>query len=142
MFAIAIVGAGGMASMHARCYAGLSNARIAAVMDQRDSAARDLAGAHGATPYTDFAEMLEQVRPDVVDVAVPTPFHADYVCRAAQARPKGIVVEKPMGRTVDECERMIAACESAAVPLFVAHVLRFFPEFATAKVQSDSGVVG
>src|SRR5579871_2872893 len=64
MFAIAIVGAGGMASMHARSYAGLSNARIAGVMDQRDSAARDLAAAHGAAAYTDFAEMLEQVRPD------------------------------------------------------------------------------
>jgi predicted dehydrogenase len=37
---------------------------------------------------------------------------------------------------------MIQACDAAGVPLFVAHVLRFFPEFATAKTQVDSGAVG
>ena len=131
-----------MAATHARGYAALANARVVAVMDTREEAALRLAEAHGAEAYTDLAAMLERTHPDVVDVCVPTPFHADYVCRAAEARPRGIVVEKPMGRTVAECERMIAACVEAGVPLFPAHVLRFFPEFATAKAQVDTGAVG
>ena len=37
---------------------------------------------------------------------------------------------------------MITACESAGVRLFVAHVVRFFPEFARAKAVLDSGALG
>ena len=47
-----------------------------------------------------------------------------------------------MGRTVADCRRMMAVCESAKIPMFVAHVLRFFPEFAGAKAQVDAGAVG
>lgn len=142
MYRIAIVGAGGMAGTHARAYAEIPNARLVGVMDIREEAAAALAGAHGAEAFTDFASMLDTVKPDIVDVCVPTPFHAEYVCKAAEAKLYGIVVEKPMGRTVAECETMIAACEAAGVPLFVAQVLRFFPEFAAAKAQVQSGAVG
>jgi predicted dehydrogenase len=37
---------------------------------------------------------------------------------------------------------MIEACESAGVRLFVAQVVRFFPEFARAKEVLDSGALG
>jgi predicted dehydrogenase len=86
--------------------------------------------------------MLEETQPDVVDVSVPTPFHLDYVRRALAAKPKGIVVEKPMARTVAECDEMIHLTSSAGVPLFVAQVLRWFPEFAKAREQVQAGAVG
>jgi predicted dehydrogenase len=86
--------------------------------------------------------MLGTEKPDIIDVCVPTPWHTEYVCMAAEAKPQGIIVEKPMGRTVEDCEKMIAACEAADVPLFVAQVLRFFPEFAAAKEKVDAGAVG
>jgi UDP-N-acetylglucosamine 3-dehydrogenase len=142
MFRVAMVGAGGMATMHTRCYSQLPDAGVVSVMDIRGEAAKKLADSVGAAAYDDFDNMLAETRPDIVDVCVPTPWHADYVCRAAETGLHGIVVEKPMGRTVADCERMIAACESAGVPLFVAHVLRFFPEFAAAKAQVDAGAVG
>lgn len=142
MFRVAMVGAGGMATTHARCYAALPSARVVGVMDARAEAARALAEPHGAEPFNDLDAMLEATRPDIVDVCVPTPFHAEYVCQAAEARPRGIVVEKPMGRSVADCERMIAACATAGVPLFVAHVLRFFPEFVAAREQVIAGAIG
>lgn len=142
MHRVALTGAGGMARTHAAAYAALDATDVAAVMDIDPERARALAGVHGAAAYSDFDRTLEEIRPDIVDVCVPTPFHAEYVVRAAAAKPQGIVVEKPMGRTVDECDRMIAACRSAGVPLFVAHVLRFFPEFAAARAQVEAGAVG
>ncbi len=142
MFRVAVAGAGGMAGMHARCYGRLPNAQVVGVMDIREEAASALAAEHRATAFTDFDRMLDEVRPDVVDVCVPTPWHVDYVCRAAGRDLQGIVVEKPMGRTIDDCDRMIAACRGAGIPLFPAHVLRFFPEFSAASAQVRAGAVG
>lgn len=138
------MGAGHMAGTHARAYDRIPNARVAGVMDIRPEAAQALAAQHGARAYTDFDQMLAELKPDVVDVCTPTPFHEEYVCRAAGAahKPRGISVEKPMGRTVEQCRKMVAACEAAGVPLFVAQVVRFFPEFAEARAQVELEAVG
>lgn len=146
MVKIALVGAGGMGSMHAGCYADIPNATLVGVYDTRLSAAEELAGKHGARAYADFDAMLSESGADVVDVCCPTPWHEEYVCRAAaraaEVGLRGIAVEKPMARTVAECEKMTAACGAAGVPLFIAHVVRFSPEFALAKRQVESGAVG
>ena len=143
---IALVGAGGMASMHADCYSAIPNATLCGVMDIRAEAATALAARYGAAPFTNFDKMLEEIRPDVVDVCCPTPWHVDYVVSAAnQAKVfgiKGISTEKPMARTLEDCQRMIDAVNGAGIPLFVAHVVRFFPEFKLAAQQVKQGAVG
>ncbi len=142
MFRVAVVGAGGMARTHARCYTNLPNATVVGIMNIHADAAAEAAEPVGAKAYTDFDAMISELQPDIIDVCTPTPWHAEYVCKAASAKPKGIVVEKPMGRTVADCEKMITATEAAGVPLFVAHVLRYFPEFATARAKVLSGAIG
>lgn len=146
MVKVALVGAGGMGTMHAGCYAGIPNAQLVGVYDIRPEAASALADKYGAAPYTDFDAMLEQAQADVLDVCCPTFWHSETVCRAAARAQelglKGIAVEKPMARTVAEAEQMAGACEAAGIPLFTAHVVRFFPEFALAKRQVEGGAVG
>jgi predicted dehydrogenase len=142
VFKIGLIGAGGMAGTHARAYANLPNATLVGVTAAHPETAQALAAAHGARVYDSLETLWEAERPDIIDVCSPTPFHEEYVLRAAELGPRGVIVEKPMARTVDGCRRMMAACERAGVPLFVAHVLRFFPEFAAAKEQVDAGAVG
>ena len=146
MFRVALVGAGGIASVHARCYAQIEGAKLVGVMDIQESAAKAFAERHEAKDFADFDRMLAELKPDVVDICCPTPWHSEYVCRAAERAAelgiRGISTEKPMARTLAECERMTQACEKAGVPLFVAQVLRFFPEYAQAKRQVDAGAVG
>jgi UDP-N-acetylglucosamine 3-dehydrogenase len=146
MLRVALVGAGGMARTHGNCYAAIPNATLVGVMDIREEAAQALAEAHGVASYTDFETMLTETRPDLVDVCCPTPSHVEYVCRAAKRAAeigiRGISTEKPMGRSLEDCDRMIAAVEEAGIPLFVAQVVRFFPEFALMKRQVDAGAVG
>jgi len=146
MMRVALVGAGGMAGVHAACYNDIPGATLAGVLDTRPDAAAELAGRYGAKAYTDLDAMLDEIRPDVVDVCCPTPWHVDYVCRAAERAAeigiRGISTEKPMGRSLADCDQMIAACELAGIPLYVAHVVRFFPEFALAKREVEAGNVG
>ena len=146
MFRVALVGAGGMAGMHASCYAKIAKAELVGVMDILPEAAKALADKHGAQAFTDFDLMLDQAHPDVVDICCPTPWHVDYAVRAAgragELGLRGIATEKPMARTLADCQKMIAACELAAIPLFVAHVVRFFPEFALLKQGVEAGYIG
>ena len=58
MLRVALVGAGGMAGMHASCYGRINNADLVGVMDIRSEAAGALAGRYGAKPFTDFDSML------------------------------------------------------------------------------------
>ena len=138
---VAIVGVGGMGNVHGRAYREMLNAQPVAVVDIRPEVAETTAKNLDCEWFTDFDEMMAAVDPDVVSVCTPTPWHKEYAVKAAQAG-KNIVVEKPMARSLEDCREMVEAAERAGVTLMVAHVLRFFPEFATAKAQVDAGAVG
>jgi predicted dehydrogenase len=60
---------------------------------------------------------------------------------AAKAR-VAIICEKPIARHLRDAEEMAAACEATNTPLFVAHVVRFFPAYARAKRTIDEGTIG
>ena len=74
--------------------------------------------------YEDFEAALEEV--DAVFIALPNSMHAEYTVRAAQ-RGVHVLCEKPMAVTVEQCEQMIEACDSAGVKLMIAYRLHFEP---------------
>lgn len=78
---------------------------------------------------------------EAVYVASPHQFHADHVCLAA-AHGKHVLVEKPMALSLDECNRMIDACQRAAVHLIVGHSHSFNAPIQRCRALIDSGVYG
>ena len=135
-YRVGLIGAGTMGSVHARHWKALPGAELVGVLDLRSDAA------HAAGPvFGDWNSLISQAKPDIIDVCTPTPFHREYVERAAAAG-KAIFVEKPMARTLADCDAMIAATERAGVPVMSGHVLRYFAEYAAAKRLVDAGGVG
>jgi predicted dehydrogenase len=98
-----------------------------------------LAHACGTQAVDSLEALIDRV--DVVDICTPTHLHYEMVLKAAAAG-KHIVCEKPLARTVEQAEQMIAVCQQASVKLLVAHVVRFFPEYAQAKMIVDRGEIG
>jgi len=78
---------------------------------------------------------------DVVDICSPTHLHHEMVLKAASAR-KHIVCEKPLARTTEQAQEIVTACRKAGVQLLVAHVVRFFPEYALARSAVAEGQIG
>tara|TARA_B100000686_G_scaffold336046_1_gene405423 strand:- start:55 stop:1032 length:978 start_codon:yes stop_codon:yes gene_type:complete len=76
--------------------------------------------------YTTHQELLADEQIDAVYVATPVSAHCEQVLAAAAAG-KHVLVEKPMGCTVSECNQMIDACQRAGVRLGVAYYRRFYP---------------
>jgi predicted dehydrogenase len=77
----------------------------------------------------------------VVDICTPTHLHPEQT-RLAAAAGKHVVCEKPIARNVSDAQAMLAACDAAGVTLLIAHVLRYFPDYAHAHDQVARGVLG
>jgi predicted dehydrogenase len=126
----------GPALQHAR------HSALVAVMRRTGELARDYAERHGVLKWYDDADaLIHDPEVDAVYIATPPDSHMDYTLRVAQVG-KPVYVEKPMARNHAECQRMIDACRTAGVPLFVAYYRRALPRFLKVKELVDSGVLG
>ncbi len=137
---VALVGAGNIGKTHASCYRSLDEVKLAAIVDTDPAAASELAGAD-AQAFATLDAALKAVDISIVDICAPTPVHTDYAVQALEAG-KHVLLEKPMARTLEQCDAIIASAKKAETTIMVAHVLRFFPEYAQAKQVIDSGAIG
>src|SRR5687768_6572641 len=104
-------------------YNGMPEVSVAAVADP-DSAGRAAAAARtrAQAQFSDYREMLEKVRPDLVSVCPRwIDCHHEMVMACLNAGVKGIYCEKPFARTPAEADSMLAACKKAGAYLAVAH---------------------
>lgn len=77
--------------------------------------------------YGNFDTIKDNPDIDIVYVVLPNAMHAEYVIRAAKAG-KHVICEKPMAITVEDCDRMIAACKEAGKMLSIGYRLHFEPQ--------------
>ncbi len=91
--------------------------------------------------YSDYKDLLADPDIDLVDICLPPEMH-ETVALEAIAAGKATLVEKPISVQLDSANRMVEAAEKANVPLMVAQVLPFFPEFQFAADSVRSGRFG
>ncbi len=91
--------------------------------------------------YSDYKQLLADPEIDLVDICLPPEMH-EKVALEAIAAGKATLVEKPISVQLDAANRMVQAASAADVPLMVAHVLPFFPEFQFAADCVRSGRFG
>ena len=135
---VGIVGAGFMGQTHAQSWAA-TQAQITAIHAATPESTHKLARAYSAAACPSLDDLLRQV--DVVDICTPTHTHHPIALKASQAG-KHIICEKPLARTATQGQEMLNACAQAGVQLLVAHVLRFFPEYAAARAEVEVGAIG
>ena len=141
MLRVGVLGAGFMGSTHTRAFARLSDVQIVAVSSRTAEKAETLATEVGARALTDHMTLVTDPSVDVISNTLPTPFHKEYTLAALKAG-KPVLLEKPMGLTVGECDEMIAAAGQTGLPLMLAHVLRFWPEYVALHEFVKSGALG
>lgn len=120
---VGLAGAGPWAHrVHAPGIAGHPRTRLAAVWARRAEAAAELAGHYGATPTTDFDELLASV--DAVAFAVPPDVQAPLATRAAAAG-KHLVLDKPVAAAVADASRLVDAVERTRVTSMMVFTFRY-----------------
>lgn len=120
----------------------IANSEVTAVMRRNGEKAKDYATRHGVdTWYDDADALINNPNVNAIYIATPPNAHCELTLKAAEAG-KPVYVEKPMARTTAECQQMIAACEKANVPLYVAYYRRQLPNFEKIKALLDEGIIG
>ena len=124
---VAVIGVGHLGRHHARLLGEMSDVELVAVADIDAERARAAAAASGARTTADYRELFDTV--DAVSVAVPTELH-HQVALPFLERGKGVLVEKPMARSVAEADELIAAASTTGATLLVGHTERYNPAIA------------
>jgi predicted dehydrogenase len=92
--------------------------------------------------YSDYREMLQTEKPELVAVVTPDHLHAAVVQAAVEAGTRGIFCEKPLATTLEEADAIIAAVRGAGVTMNVNYTRRWYPEFVEARRLVRSGALG
>ncbi|HOE67401.1 MAG TPA: Gfo/Idh/MocA family oxidoreductase [Candidatus Hydrogenedentes bacterium] len=142
-FKIGLIGAGGISGQHLRAFKGFpERVLMTAVCDISEDAARKRAGeVGGAAVYADVAKMLREADIDAVDICTTHDQHAELAL-AAIAAGKHVLLEKPMGCSMQECRDMVAAAEKAGVAFMIAQCQRYMPTYRSVRRLVERGELG
>ncbi len=129
----AVIGVGSLGQHHARNYAELAREGIGTfvgVCDPDEEKARLIGETNDCEYFTDWREILDRV--DAVSIVTPTETHCDIAC-AFLEKGVDVLVEKPIARTLDEADKMIAAAGRSGAKLMVGHLERFNPAMVALR---------
>src|SRR3954471_10509730 len=137
---IAVAGAGLIGKRHVEEVAGGAYSTLASIVDP-GPAAPELAEEFSVPLYRSLAELFASDKPDGVILATPNRLHVDggLECVAAGVP---VIVEKPIGDTVEGATRLVEAAEAAGVPLLTGHHRNYSSIMARAREIVHSGVLG
>src|SRR6185295_8299393 len=126
MLKAAVIGVGNMGRNHARVYREMEGVDLVAVSDANPQTATKVGHNNNVPFYTDPMKMIEECKPDLVSLAVPTVLHVQV---ATQLINEGIhvLIEKPIASSVEAAETLIELAKQKGVQLAVGHIERFNP---------------
>ena len=92
--------------------------------------------------YSDFEEMLDREKPDIVSVCTTARIRSDIVQKVARAGVKAIWAEKPISISLAEADEMVRVCNEEGVSLAVNCARRWNPFYSQARNIIDEGHIG
>ncbi len=130
MVGIGVVGAGYWGPNLIRNFAAISGARMVSVAD-RDRRRLDHMGSQfpDVGRVVDVDELLNDERVQGIALATPADSHFSLAKRVLSAG-KGVFVEKPLARSVAECEELIDLAAAKGQVLMVGHTFEYNANFS------------
>jgi predicted dehydrogenase len=147
---IGLIGTGGMGKAHATAFRNVplvfgnepGRPVLEIVADIDAQAVQKWAGEFGFARWTtNWQEIVEDPRVDIIDITTPNHLHAEMAIASAQAG-KHIYCEKPLATTSADAARIVAAVEKSGVISIVGFNYLKNPAQAFAKQLIESGELG
>ena len=138
---VAMAGAGFASELHLAGWKRLPNAEVVAICDPSEEKAAIRARQFGiASVFRDAGAMLDEVRPDAIDIAAPMHAHAP-LCLLAAYKGVHILCQKPLAPSLAEAKNLARAVDGK-VRLMVHENWRFRAHYRHVKRWLDDGELG
>ena len=118
----AVIGVGYLGRFHAQKYARLPEADLISIVDIDRGRAEEIAAEVGTNATNDYRELLGKV--DAVSIVTPTQYHF-AIAREFLSAGVHVLLEKPMTKSVEEADELIAIAKNSGAILQVGHLERF-----------------
>ncbi|TAK25423.1 MAG: Gfo/Idh/MocA family oxidoreductase [Chloroflexota bacterium] len=140
---LGLIGSGFVADIHAHSIKNfVPDVEIVAVASPTPGKAARFAAERGIPrAFQRYQDLLALSEVEVVLIAIPNDLHAQVAIDAARFG-KHIICEKPLCRTLEEADRMIAVARENNVLLMYAEELLFAPKYVRAKLLIEEGALG
>lgn len=79
------------------------------------------------------SDFFAAAKPDIIAIAVNEASHLEECLKAIEAKPRILILEKPVALNSAEAEKIRAAAEQNQVPVMVNHERRFAEDYKKAK---------
>lgn len=83
--------------------------------------------------YSDYSYLFATSKPDIVVVSVNEEAHMAAALAAIRAKPRLIILEKPVALNMEQGRRIQAEADAAGVPVLVNHERRFADDYRIAR---------
>lgn len=137
---VGVAGAGFIGVVHARAYKQVPGVELVGIADPVRERVEPLARELGCRSFRSYEELLEE-KLDIISICLPPALHLPAAQAATQAKTH-ILMEKPITRSVEEADHMLALCRLAGVYLMTGFTHHFYPEMREAKRLLESGIIG
>ena len=130
-------------SSHAAGYMAVDNVDLVAVSDVIAEKVETIRQRYNVPAgYTDYREMIEKEKPDIVSIATRPVTHAEMTIFVAESGVKGIYCEKPLCCSMEEADAMVSAIEANGAKFNYGVNRRYTPLFWKMRELIESGEIG
>ncbi len=139
---VGVIGAGDMGIRHLRGWQNVPDAEIVALVEGVPERLEAAGREGGVTAlFTDYRVAIDQTRPDVVSVCLPTSFHAPVSIYALE-NGAHVLCEKPIALTLEDAKAMEEAAIKNGKMLAIGFMLRYSAAFTKLKEWLAEGRIG
>lgn len=135
---VACIGAGYFSQFHYGSWARMAEVDLLASCNRDIEKAR----ATGLPAYNDLEQMLDEQKPDLLDVILPPVAHAKTIRTAIAAGVKTIICQKPFCESLREGRQIVSEARAAGTTIIIHENFRFQPWYRKIKAEIEDGLLG
>jgi methylmalonyl-CoA epimerase len=138
------IGAGYFSHYQYEAWSRIPEVRLLAVVNRSVDRAREVASKFALPRAASLAELpalLDELRPDFLDIITPPETHLELV-RLAAARGIAVICQKPLAPTWAEAVAVVDAARTAGIRFLVHENWRWQPWYREIRRRLDAGALG
>lgn len=143
---VIIIGCGRVAEKHLKAISKLKGSlALAAVVDTNPESAKRLLnsvkGFANTKVYNDYKTAIEEVKPSIVSVTVPSGLHYQ-IAKYAMEHGCNLLLEKPMTMSVSEARKIFELSQKTGLKIAMGHIYRYLPIVGLLRDDIAEGKFG